>query len=601
VSLLERGLGHLKLDHYENLWDPTLHLRDILFAISRAKDELVGPESYLELADKMRASATDEASVVAAEKAIEVARVYAFYQAELDRLHLLDFGDLIFKAVRLLQTNPDIRDTIRATYPQVLVDEYQDVNRASGVFLQAIAGAGGGLWVVGDERQAIYRFRGASPANMRLFASDFPGAVVRTLGRNYRSQPAIVDAFSALAPRMRATAGQTFDGWQPERPAAGGQVVFEIAQDQDAEGDGIAREVRRQETAGIALRDQAVLCRSHTALARIATALERAGVPVLYLGDVFERPEVRDLLSLLQLACEPDGRGLVRVAEFPEYGIPFDDVQTLLRTARQQSVPFPRALGLSVDGVSEAGRRGLDLLRRHLDGLCYGTQPWWLLTEYLFVRSAYVRHLLCDAPESVAGRQRRLALYQFLQFVHDEWQPQTAEQEVDPKRRLLRYVRQLEQYGEEKQLRQVPAWAESIDAVRLMTVHASKGLEFRAVYLPVLGSGYFPARKQPRPCPPPSGMLPAACEEHEEEEECLFFVALSRARDVLVLSRAQRYGKQNSKPSCLLESIEDVLPRSPGDPPTWTACEPAQERLAETPRAALPFDVRQLEVYMRCP
>jgi CRISPR/Cas system-associated exonuclease Cas4 (RecB family) len=96
-------------------------------------------------------------------------------------------------------------------------------------------------------------------------------------------------------------------------------------------------------------------------------------------------------------------------------------------------------------------------------------------------------------------------------------------------------------------------------------------------------------------------MLAAAPEEHEEEEECLFFVALSRARDVLVLSRAQRYGKQNKKPSPLLENLEKVLPRAPDDPPTWTASEPNPDQHPDPARAPLPYDVRQLEVYMRCP
>ena len=108
----------------------------------------------------MLAQATTADEMEAAEKAIEVARVYKAYQDALDREHLLDFGDLIYRSVSLLRTNVDVRDTLRSTYRHVLVDEYQDVNRASGLFLKEVAGAGAGLWVVGDTRQAIYRFRG---------------------------------------------------------------------------------------------------------------------------------------------------------------------------------------------------------------------------------------------------------------------------------------------------------------------------------------------------------------------------------------------------------------------------------------------------------
>src|SRR5437764_11318272 len=118
--------------------------------------------------------------------------------------------------------------------------------------MKEIAGDGAGLWVVGDERQAIYRFRGAAPANMRLFAKDFPDPRVCALGHNYRSQPPIVDVFSAFAPEMKATHGQPFDGWTPVRPEDGGEVRMEVADDQDAEGMGLAREIERQRARGIA-------------------------------------------------------------------------------------------------------------------------------------------------------------------------------------------------------------------------------------------------------------------------------------------------------------------------------------------------------------
>lgn len=600
VALLERILPELELDHYQSLYEPTTYLRDILAAISRAKDEMVGPVEYTALAEKMREDATDAAQVEAAEKALELARVYTAHQALLDHEHLLDFGDLIFKAVVLLLTHPDVRDTLRRTYRHVLVDEYQDVNRASGLLLREIAGAGAGLWVVGDARQAIYRFRGAAPVNMRLFPEDFPGAKVKALRRNYRSQPMIVDVFAGLAPTMRAArGGPPFTPWTPVRPAAGGRVLVKIADDLAGEGDGLAREIERQRSAGIAYGEQAVLCRSHTYLGKIAAQLECAGVPVLYLGDLFERPEVRDVLALLTLACEPDGRGLVRVARFPEYQIPLADVRVLLALASERDVPFPRALDLAqdVDAISARGKAGIALLSRHVEGLFYGTRPWTLLARYLFDRSGYLRAVLADA--SVVGKQRRLALYQFLQFAHEQRPPALGEP-PEAKRRLLHYVRRLEIFGEEKQLRQVPGWADGMDAVHLLTVHASKGLEFRAVYLPALGQGIFPVRRQARPCPPPVGMLASDGDGHEEEEECLFFVALSRARDVLCLSRARRYGNQNSNPSSLLLAIADLLPARPDGPVTWPSSASAPSPLAVPPPADVPFQVDALEVYLRC-
>ncbi len=604
LFLLERVLPSLQLDYYQNLYEPTMYLRDILAAISRAKDELISPTDYTALAERMRANAVTREEVEAAEKALEVARVYTLYQDYLDQKHLLDFGDLIFKAIILLRSCADIRTQVQRTYTHILIDEYQDVNRASGLLLCEIAGAG--LWVVGDIRQAIYRWRGAAPSNMRLFSKDFPGAMVQTLRRNYRSQPVIVDVFATLAPQMRATQGVSFTSWEPYRLDAGGKVLLEIAEDPAAEGAGIARKIAQHQAVGIPYRDQAVLCRSHTVLARIAAQLEIAGIPILYLGNLFERPEIRDLLSLLSLACEADGRGLIRVARFVEYQIPFADVIALLSLAQDQNVPFPRALKLAKDAerISQRGKRGFALLDQHLDGLCYGTSAWSLLGRYLFDRSRYLHTTLRDA--SVAGQQERMAIFQFLQFAHEQRKAMSGDG-ADPKRAFLRYVRRLAVFGEDRQLRQLPEWATSLDAVRLLTIHASKGLEFDVVYLPGLNQGHFPARRQWQPCPPPIGMLAHdPQDDHEEEEECLFFVALSRARNFLYLSHSRRYGSRNSNASSLLSLVESQFPRSGNNAATWSSERVAAQETQGPPAVPLQpassvFDVEMLDLYNRCP
>ncbi len=190
VFLLEQDLPALSLDHYQHLPEPTKYLKPILAAISRAKDELATPDDYSRAATAMRAAAMDDDTVQAAEKAAEVAHVYGVYQAALESRGALDFGDLIARSVALLGAESHgVGASVRGTYPHVLVDEYQDVNRASAVLLAALAGDGRGLWVVGDARQSIYRFRGATPSNMVRFTEDFPGGRVLRLSTNYRSQP----------------------------------------------------------------------------------------------------------------------------------------------------------------------------------------------------------------------------------------------------------------------------------------------------------------------------------------------------------------------------------------------------------------------------
>lgn len=615
MFLLERELPTLGLSHYQYLPEPTKHLKPILAAISRAKDELATPAEYSGFAARMRASSSTDAEVEVAEKALEVAHVYAVYQERLERDGLLDFGDLIARSVALLRDEASgARDGVHRDFQHVLVDEYQDVNRASAILLKEVAEDGHGLWVVGDARQSIYRFRGAAPINMQLFPQDFPGGRVLRLSRNYRSQPAVVEAVSIFAAAMPALPGAPFTPWEAHRPASDGAVHMEVAEHASAEGEGIAREIERhRRDRGVPYRDQAVLCRSHTNLARIARRLEDAGVPVLYLGDLFERTEVRDLLALLSLACHGDGRGLVRVARFPEYHIPLADVRALLALAKDRGTPFPAALGLARDaeGITLDGRARIALLQRHVEELCYGTEAWTMLSCYLFERSEYARLLARDT--SFAGRQRRLALYHFLQFAFEQrrssHEGRRLDRGGDPKRSFLRFVRRLAMFGDDTQLRQVPEWASDVDAVRLLTVHGSKGLEFPVVYVPVLAAGKFPANRRGNPCPPPTEMVGAGRDEkaeHDREEECLLFVAISRARNVLCLSRAVRYGKMKSNASKLLARLDAVLPRpSESAAITWPATtadddEPTPEA-GPVPSSLPVFTARALDTYLTCP
>ena len=149
--------------------------------------------------------------------------------------------------------------------------------------------------------------------------------------------------------------------------------------------------------------------------------------------------------------------------------------------------------------------------------------------------------------------------------------------------------------------RQLPTWADGIDAVRLLTVHASKGLEFQVVYLPALGRGIFPAQRQTQPCPPPKGMFESNHDDHDEEEECLFFVGLSRAKDVLCLSRAYKYGAQNRNASDLLDRIANLLPGAPSGPVTWPSRMSTPVAVSEPAPASDPYTVEDLDVYRRCP
>ena len=222
VELLEHEFPRLGLSHYRNVYDPTQIIVDMLSAVSRAKDEVVSAADYARLAEAMSPGE-------AAERAAEVARVYAAYEELKRQSHRVDFGDLVSLPVQLLERDAAIQAHLQGQYDHVIVDEYQDVNRSSVRLLAALKPDGRNLWVVGDAKQSIYRFRGASSFNMTRFGKeDFPGGKRGRLKRNYRSVEEVVESFSAFAVDMRA--GDAASRLEADRGAGGARPELRTVQ-----------------------------------------------------------------------------------------------------------------------------------------------------------------------------------------------------------------------------------------------------------------------------------------------------------------------------------------------------------------------------------
>lgn len=611
IAVLEEILPTLPLVHFRNLWDPVLVLRDVLTAISRSKDELVGADGYRRLGQAMRdaISDDDEDGIEAAEKCLEVAEIYQHYEAAKHKHGAVDFGDLIMRPALLLEENPALRTAIQLRHRHVLVDEYQDVNRASVRLVKAIAGDGKRLWVVGDARQSIYRFRGASSVNMTAFAKEFSGAAIDQLGVSYRSTQQVVDTFSAFASTMSASDGMLPLKLKAARGTGPHKPDLRRYNKDDDEAEGIAAAIRELETSGTALRDQAVLCRTNRRLNDIATALEERGIPVLHLGSLFERDEVRDLLALLALAIDPFGDALVRVASLPRYDVPLQDIYTATRHLRGEKKPAIERLAEipNIQGLSKQAKDGFERLAIDLQGVRPQSHAWDLLSSYLLDRTDLARRM--SAAESVPDRMRNVAVWQFLNFLRDE-SPLTFGL---PIQRTLDRVRQLVLLAEERDLRQVPAPALHMNAVRLMTVHGSKGLEFEAVHLPGLTQASFPSSYRGQRCPPPLGLISGsevlsvseeAKRSHNQEEECLFFVAMSRARMHLRFYQPQfQAGGNKRSPSELLAKIPRRLVDENANPPVIRLPDGVGRPVPVGIRFAPGWAVtdRRLELYQKCP
>ncbi len=619
VTLLENHLAELNLDALDNLYNPAIHLGGILRQIGRAKDELCSPERYAELCRAMQAAADAEAAALAAKpgkilvreqdavdkavenakKAGEVARCYSVYERLLQENGYLDFGDLICRTARLLEDRPDVLALLQAEYPQVLADEYQDVNRACAHLVRLLAGdTAAGLWAVGDHRQSIYQFQGASPANVAAFERDYPAGQRLELGINYRSRSPIVETFGLAA----ASAEPDFTPWQSHRGCADAgafpAVTLAVSPDDAGQAAGIAKAIEELRAAGWGYKSQAILCRTHSQAAMLAAELLERDVPMLYLGALLERPEVKDLLCLLSLLSDPSGSALARVAAWPEYAVPQAESLALLTQIRREETPL-------LDALQDASLPpGLGRLGRHLAELdTMDDDPAALLRHYLFGLSRYLYRLAGREPKLFRQTAQKLALHQLLGlaagFDKRLIAPKTEPGLPGRTRAFLSHLRRVSAAGAGPR-GALPPEAEALDAVRLLTAHAAKGLEFPVVFVPNLGAGQFPARGRHDGIPEPPD-LAETCGDALDEEACLFFVALSRAREHLIVSRAEtRSGSEKPiAPSPLLACL-GPLPETP-----WPA---GREHTDETPNApALPsgplpeYSQSALESYGRCP
>ena len=601
--LLDQSLNRLNLRHYRSLTRPSANFQRILNKISRAKDELASPEDFERAAQiDLENAANNKRKLDRAEKDLEIAYAYRIYQEVLAENNFLDYGDLLFKAVNLLRENETVLEEVQSRYRYILIDEYQDVNTASRELLKLVAGKGSGLWVVGDIRQAIYRFRGAAPTNMLLLTEeDYTAAEVKQLTVNYRAKNKIVDTFTACSNGMKAQVETSrITEWKVNRKENDGEVNFIEAADEFDEAEAIVDEIKRLHAEKINYRNQAILCRRHDDLVHYSMALEDAGIPVLYLGNFFERPEIRDLLCVIDLASGMEGRSLYRLAGFDEYGFSFDDVGELIKYTQENKLKFPRALSSveEINTFSEQGNVGLSSVKEHFADWHKNSSAWTVLSQYLFDKSNYLRRLVKDTtPQTM---QRRLAIYQLLLLTY-QLRDKFAELDGDSKKHFLGYIRNLKINKEEKIIRQTPHWADAIDAVKMLTIHAAKGLEFKAIHLPALSVGKFSKRNWSSGVKLPSGILrPEMTDWGAEEEECLFFVALSRACDVLNLYRAKKYEDEPADSSNLLDLISDILP------PVQTA--PERPKKVDTVKTdlsnrflMLDFDEKVLQDYINCP
>jgi DNA helicase II / ATP-dependent DNA helicase PcrA len=637
VIFLREHLFAFDLDAYRPLGDPTRFLSALITLFSRCKDEDISPETYVSHAERIVSEATALASAAtgdagaddAAARAedgqhqAELAHAYARYQELLGENGFIDFGDQVALALRLMRGSPAARGAIAERFRYLLVDEFQDTNRAQAELVALLAEPHRNVTVVGDDDQAIYAFRGASIDNILDFEARYPGARTVVLRRNYRSLRPILDASYRLVrfndpDRLEARTGLIKRLRAQRRDHAPRPVRLEAFATGSEEADWIAADIARRIVEGADPRDHAVLVRANGHADAILRALNVAGVPWRFSGSsgLYARPEVRLLMAFLRVIADPDSSvDLYALASSEVYGLGGDDLAAIVNAARRRNRSVmavmdelerqPGILRLAPETRSAVHRLVGDVNR--FAAMAHERPAGEVL--YAFLRESGLLARLA-ATASAAADEGLGNIARFFDLIR----AQSVLLADDRAMFVAQHLQTLIEAGDD------PATADldpDADAAAVLTVHKAKGLEFPVVYLPGLVAGRFPSNGRGDPLALPAGLgrgEPMTPERALAEERRLCYVAMTRARDELVLTHAADYGGARARriSPFVLEALD--LPTSAWTPGVGVVSPSAEERLAgfagvDTPvvparragQEPLMLSFGQVDAYLTCP
>jgi DNA helicase-2/ATP-dependent DNA helicase PcrA len=505
-----------------NLDGQSLHPRAVGARISLAKNELEGPADFATAAGDYFEE--------------RVAQVYRLYEAGLRRANAVDFDDLLLLTVRLFDERPAVLEAHQQLWRYVLVDEYQDTNRAQYRLVQQLARGHGNLCVVGDDDQSIYKWRGADLRNILEFEDDHPGCRVVRLEQNYRSTQRILDAAHGVIARNLGRKPKRL--WTENPP--GEPASFYYARDEEEEATFVAETIRHLAAEGERrLDDFAVFYRTNAQSRVLEDALRRQVTPYVIVGGVrfYERKEIKDLLAYLRLLVNPaDGISLRRVVNVPGRGLGkaslarLEEFAGMRRLSLWDAIPLALQAGLFGPQAAKALDRFRALLARFQARAGDGTVADLILG--LLEETGYLAELRAEGtPEAQARLENLKELVSAAQDFHERSEDKGLPAFLDTVA-LIADVDQLQ---------------DGRGAVTLMTLHSAKGLEFPVVFMSGMEEGVFPHTR-------------ALMDDDElEEERRLCYVGMTRAKEQLFLTAAvQRrlYGGSNfNLPSRFLDEI----------------------------------------------
>jgi DNA helicase-2/ATP-dependent DNA helicase PcrA len=464
--------------------------------------------------------------------------LYAAYQTRLRELNAVDFGDLLLHMVHIFQTHDDVLEQYRTRFRYILVDEYQDTNVAQYMWLRLLAGGHRNICCVGDDDQSIYGWRGAEVGNILRFETDFPGAVVVKLEQNYRSTPHILAAASGVIAENRGRLGKEL--WTQEQEGEKVRLIGHWDGEEEARWIGEEIEALQRGTRGMrqySLDEMAILVRASHQMRAFEDRFLTIGLPYRVIGGprFYERMEIRDAMAYFRVVTSPaDDLAFERIMNTPKRGLGDKATQTIQRIARDNGVPLVQgaqiavaekaitgkgaaALGQLVTDIVRWGRMAGDDAISHMD-----------LAEQILDESGYTAMWQADKTPEGPGRLENLK-----ELV-----------------KALEQFENLQGFLEHVSLIMDNESSEDGAKVSIMTLHAAKGLEFPAVFLPGWEDGLFPSQRS----------MDESGTKGLEEERRLAYVGITRAEEVCTISFAGNRRVFGQWQSALPSRFIDELP-----------------------------------------
>jgi ATP-dependent DNA helicase UvrD/PcrA len=571
LLFLRKHLFDFQLDYFRPLGNPLKFLQGMLTHFSRLKDDDITPEQYLRYArdreqgtgnstnEKMENLLPAPSSLIPApdeiKKALELAHAFKTYEDLKAKEGVMDYSDLISNTLKVFRERPSVLKQYQKQFQYVFVDEFQDTNYAQNEMAILLAGERQNITVVGDDDQSIYRWRGAAIANMMQFREHFPKAEIITLTKNYRSTQTILDGAYELIQNNnpdRLEVKEKIDKrLSAMREIKGEEIELLYANRGEDEAEMVAKAIQADvKKTHRPYNDFAILVRANDHSIPFQRALERLRIPYQFLGPghLFQQSEIKDLIAYLHVLTNfDDMSSLYRIITMSVFDLQARDVASLLNFAKQSNFSLFEAMeqvdksSLTQDGKEKIVRI-TEMIKNHLEKV--PREDAGQILYYFFEDSGLLGHYL--DPGSVRTEKEAQNIAKFF----EKLQSFTANHTDASVFAVVDWLDLAMELGESPQSAEID-WTRN-NAVNILTVHASKGLEFPVVFVINLVSQRFPSRDRKEQIPVPTDLIRETLPEGEEglqEERRLFYVAITRAKDKLFLTAARFYneGKRERK------------------------------------------------------